>query len=282
MISTLININSKHAVANNKYVFKFNKPIQFTENDTLSIENLTMYNSMFNITARKQTNTFKFIWNADTITEYNVIMEDQYLDVVGLEAYMKRKCIELDLYLIDAQGNALVYMAINTISNLYDIEFVSNPLPTESERISMALSYPPNATWRCSNESRNMQLTVNNSFGEIFGFTAGTYPKLSSSIISSSRSVITPQVIKSNTLLIGCNIIHNEMSDFSNILTGIAINSSFGGVINYIGASGSASNCFRTQVSEIEFTFYDHFFDELNMIDRNINIIVNIRKSKTI
>jgi len=282
MLSTILPINSSHAVPNmpNKFIYHFDRNIEFTNKDTIAIENLTMYNSMFNITQLKGNNRFTLTWNADTITSYDIVMEDQYLDVAQLASFMKKTCIDLGLFLIDADGNALVYLDINTISNLYDIEFISKPLPTEAERISKGYSYPTNATWVCSTESKNMQITLGNQFGEILGLTAGTYPIVSSNINSSSRSTITPQVIKSNSILVGCNLVKNDMSEFSQILTGIPIDASFGGTISYIGASGSATNLTNITTNTLQITFYDQYFANLNMIDPNITLLLNLRKAR--
>jgi len=282
MLSTILPINSSHAVPGmpNRFIYRFDRDIEFTNKDTIAIENFTMYNSMFNITQLKGNNRFTLTWNADTVTTYDIVMEDQYLNVEQLASFMKKTCIDLDLYLIDANGNALVYLDINTISNLYDIEFITKPLPTEAERISKSLSYPTNATWTCSTESKNMQITVGNQLGEILGLTSGTYPKVSSNIISSSRSTITPQVIKSNSILVGCNLVKNDMSEFSQILTGIPIDAVFGGTISYIGASGSATNLSNITSKTLEITFYDQFFDNSNMLDPNITLLLNLRKAK--
>ncbi len=89
-------INTSHYDANtNSYKYKFPFAIQFT-NAKVSVQNIAVYNSTYNISAGYQNNTLVLKWLG---TDYNITIPDGFYSFDDLNNFIKQQCLTIFLYM---------------------------------------------------------------------------------------------------------------------------------------------------------------------------------------
>lgn len=280
MYSSTISVNSTHHTDGNRFVYNLKSNVKFSRKDTVSIQEVSLYNSIFNITQRQGNNTFTLTWNAQPVTQHTITIPDSFLDIPDIANYIKTQCVLKGLYMTNSNGDIFTYINIVVNPSIYGTEITIQPLPDETERISKGLLIPAGSTWTLPTNPQTMQIAFSNSFGALFGMSAGTYPQTPQQTIYQRVNDKVPQIVKSTNILVGLSVIDNKYSTPNNILCSFPINQNFGSLVSYINANGTHTNCNDITVSELEITFYDQYFQPLDMIDNNINLLLNIRKSE--
>ena len=264
--SSSIAINSKNFLqgSTNKFIYNFPSPVKFQKGDTLTIQECSIYNQFFNITALNGNNTFSIRWNANTITQYNFVIPDSYLDVTDINAYIKQQCILNKLYMIEtATGQYISFIELKTNPSRYATEFYMIPLPTSSQAASLGYTIPAGATWSYPVSSSVPQIIITTGFGKLIGFEAATYPSATQQTNYEVISQITPEIVIITNILIGCNLVNNPYSIPSNIVTAFPIASAFGSLLTYLNANASYCSIHDGFYHQIVIDFYDQDYKPL-------------------
>ena len=101
-------LNSKNIVdGTNNSQLQYNFPsgsIQINEGDQLALSSISMYNSVFNVTAALKNNTYSYIWIDGSVNE--VKMVDGYYDLDSWNDFLHQTMLVNKHYLIEVStGN---------------------------------------------------------------------------------------------------------------------------------------------------------------------------------
>ena len=203
--SSTICLNSKHHVTDtvNTFEYKFPSPQSFLPTDTIALQEISIYNSFFNITESAKNNRFSIIWNANTAVQYDFIIPDSFLDVDGINAYLIQQMTLNKLYMINtATGDYVYYIAVVTNASQYACQFYISALPTSTLATSGGLTIPAGATWTFPTATaKTPQIIFNDAFGLLLGFAGSTF--------SSTINIIYNFIYKNSS-----NSINNKCYDW--------------------------------------------------------------------
>lgn len=276
-------LNSSNYVSGSNNVFAYNFPtsIRFTEGDQVAVSSVDMFNSIFNIQATRNNNSFQLIINYATPVTLNVLFPDGYYAVSDIQSYIQSICYTSGYYLLSTTGNIVypVEIAPNLIN--YSIQWVCNTIPT-SAQASGVFTKPTGATWNFpSTASCSQVVFYNNNFGALVGIlNPATYPNAIQAtpytFASNTVAILNPV----STLILTSNFICNSSySNPSNILYSIPITSSFASVI-----SQSANNLIFNDIQpgtyqSLIITFLDQLYNPVILHDFTVNITLVIRQA---
>ena len=108
MPSTLLSLNTSNYVQNETATYSLSfEPTQIN-NAYVSLDSLSLYNSIFNITAKYGNNQFSIQWIDGTV--YNFTIPDSYLEYDALNAYIEQQCLLNNLYMLDTNSNNVFFL----------------------------------------------------------------------------------------------------------------------------------------------------------------------------
>ena len=271
-------LNSTNKVSNAKYEYIFPSTQKFTAGTKVSLNSISMYNSIFNVEAVRSNNKISIIWNANTSVQYDLTVSDGFYDISSLNFQIQSFCILNDLYMInDATGEYVYYINLLTNSTAYSAQLNIYPLPTTAEATALGYSIPVGASWTAPVSAKTPQLIIPvGTFGNLIGFQSATYPSAIQSTFQAILSTTTPQISPVNSILIGCNLINSAYANPSHIFASIPIKAGFGSLIDYESASPVATSISSGSYGKITIEFYSQFFELLRLHDDEVTIILNI------
>ena len=116
IVSIFLNSTNQDPLQSNRFIYKFPSNAQFSKNDKVSLQGVSMYNSIFNIESSRANNKFSLMWNADTSVQYDFTILDGNYSVSDLNYQLQFFCVENGLYMTNANND-----------NIYFAEFLVNP-----------------------------------------------------------------------------------------------------------------------------------------------------------
>lgn len=282
LFSQTLSLNQTHYVEGTESTFTYKLPQsrEFSPEDTVGFQEISFYNSFFNIESSRNNNQFKIIWNADTTTEYTITIDDSYLTIADLNELIKAKCLEHKLYLVeDATGKMINYITLGVIASQYKVEFKFYPLETSAQSTALGYSKPAGATWDFPTTPKTPQFEfLSNDFNNLLGFPKNTtYPTTVQSAQTQVVSPNIPQILTVTNVQLSCNLINNPYTIPQSILSSIPVNGDFGNLLYFQNASGNYSNIKGARYDQITVSFLDQLGKPLVFRDRNINILLNIK-----
>lgn len=197
-------------IYNNKYRYDFPLGNVNFKNSKITVSNISLYYSWFNITSENNNNSFQFTWYDGATTTHTVSLDDGFYDIASLNSYLQDYCIDNDLYLIDASGDYVYYLEFIENSVYYSVQFNSYPIPT-----ALPAGYSAPAGWGGYPLVASTPLLIvasDNSFSDIVGISAGTYPAVTQATNYSLLSDYTPQVSVVQSLILTCGLLNNRYS----------------------------------------------------------------------
>ena len=104
-------INSSNHVegTRNKFVYTFPSQLKLTENHRIGVSGIAMYNSTFNIEAKRGNNTITLIWNADSQTSHTFTFPDGYYSVAQMNEFLQQQMILNNLYVTNSSGQYVYF-----------------------------------------------------------------------------------------------------------------------------------------------------------------------------
>lgn len=272
-MSKTIVINSSNFVvgSGNKFTYSLPTTVKFDSGSSIAVSNISIYNSIQNITAQRNNNKITLNWLG---TDYVFTIPDGYYSVSDLNFFLQAQCIQNGLYLIASNGTDNLYyveLVINSVRYSVSMNFYT--IPTDAQITASNFTKPPNATWTNGTPS-TPTLSFGQIFGNLLGFTFGTYPAVKTSniqLLSNQTPVISP----SDSIIFCCNLINSRYSIPNNILHSLPLTGSIGTMIIqslnpvYINVSPQI-------YSEITITLYDQLFQPLVLIDKEMTLTLSI------
>jgi hypothetical protein len=294
MPRTLI-LNQSNIVPNTgNSTFLYNFPlggITFVD-EFIAVQQISFYNSVFNITAANNNNYFSYIWVDGTTWVVN--LPNSYLELAEINAYLQS-------YMV-AQTH---YLKTTTGSFVYLLELLVNPSryadQINSFQISITIAtdnswtLPTGATWELPVNAINPIFVVpNTNFQQIIGYYAGNYPnatitgtppdQIETPAYTSTQSFLSafaPQIVPQPSYLCLTSMVNNRLAIPSQLINCVSPNGVNFGELFTIQFSELAYNKVEDgHYSQFTFRFADSQGNNINFQDPN-TLILLIIKSKT-
>ena len=269
-------LNSSNVVGSNANTYNYNfigGNFQVDEGDEICVASATIPYSWYNVTT---TQTITITWATGTTFTWTI--PAGFYTVSDLNLLLQTFCINNNLYLINASGVYVYYLALYTNSTYYKVQLIAQVVPTSLPSGYSAPSgfagYPATAT--------TPQITLSSSsstFNSIIGFATGTFPSATSANIS-VLSTLTPIGSAVNSLLMTCNLCSNPVAMPNDIIAGIPITSTFGSNINYQPPYQQWVKIRAGRYSTMTIRLIDQSLTPIQALDSNILIVLNIRKGE--
>jgi hypothetical protein len=274
-------INSSNYVqgSGNKYVYNFPQTSYFSTGSGIGVSNISIYNSIQNITQQRGNNVVTLNWLG---TDYTFTFPDGYYSVSDINFFLQNQCILNGLYVTANEKSDNVYFSeliINSIKYATSLNFYA--IPTDAEATALGYTKPVNATWSYPVSPTTPSLTFGQPFGNLIGQTFGKYPLASPQstniqILSTQTPVISPV----DSLILTCNLINSKYSIPNNVLFSVPITTAIGTIIN-VGISQIVYNDILPQFfGTLEITIFDQLFNKVELLDKELLLTLVIQEGK--
>lgn len=278
-MKTLI-LNSSNIISNsNNSIFEYKFPagsVRIKQGQKLALASIQMYYSNFNITSKYNNNSFSYVWIDNTTVNVNI--PDSFLDIDGINNYLKYTMVQNGHYYLDSFGDYVFLIKITINPSIYKAEIQT--IPTSSTIATSNNWTIPTGTflsssWVNPNNSITPELIISssNNFGLLLGFNGGSYPNAtitgtipnqtqSPSYTSTQvfNSSITPQITPLSSFVITCSLINNGYSIPNNLLYSFSPIGNFGeqftispNQYSFIDTQAGQYDSFRLQILDQNF-----------------------------
>jgi hypothetical protein len=273
-------INSSNYVQNsgNKYIYSFPQTSYFNSGSGIGVSNISIYNSIQNITQKRGNNVVTLNWLG---TDYIFKFEDGYYSVSDINANLQQKMILAGLYVTANKGADNVYfseLVVNSIRYATSLNFYQ--IPTDAEATSLGYSKPSNATWSYPASPQTPSLTFGQPFANLLGFTFGTFPPTLQSTNIQYLSTSTPVISPVDSLILTCNLVNSKYSVPNNILFSVAITTALGTIIQPSISSIVFNDILPQNFSTLEITIFDQLFNPVVLLDKELTLTLVIQEGK--
>lgn len=262
----------------------YNLPVAFNSSgNEVSLRSIAIYYSWRNITIAYGNNTVNYVW-CDGSTNVITIPDGNYT-IEQINNEIQFQMTQNTHYLINGGVNVYYISLVNNPSR-YANELTITPLPSSIG----SYSYPPGATWTVNGFTPQLVIPTFNlpnpnfttsSFGQVIGFSAGTYPVSPITSIYQRLSDLVPQLDPAYALYLCTNLINNQ--DFSVYPQALhsftAGNTDYGGLIEINPQWANWIKVIDQQFPSISVFFTDQNYNPLNIIDLDITVVLVVRKS---
>ena len=275
ILNLVLNNNNVVSGSNNtRYKYKFNAPLEIMDEAEMTIANVTMPYSWFNITKANSNNQFTMsypIAGTGTYT-FTQTIPDCYFSVVDLNAYIQSLFIAQGFYLINGEGNYVYYFQLLYNPTYYAVQIVSTSVP-----LSLPSGWTQPSTWTGypTSGTLSVSFTPNAGLAKILGFSAGLVSPNTTSY--SVLSTLVPQGSVVNSLVIRSNIIDNDSGFPTDVLDTMPITSSFGTNINYSPPTLKWIKCTAGTFQSFEVFFCDQNLNSMYILDNNVCISILLK-----
>jgi len=304
-----LSLNSKNIIegsGNSQLKYSFpSGSITLHEGDQLALSSVSMYNSVFNITAAQGNNTYKYTWVDGT--PVTVTITDGFYDVDGLNDYLHQQMLNNKHYLIeDSTGNFVWFITMQVNVSIYAIQIQTYPMsltlyPTATGAGKL-YTIPTGATWVNSTAAITPYLEIlANSFRTTIGFTAGFYAGRTVSgamtllentitgttitrtqnttytTIQTLTSQNTPQITSLTSYLMTCSLINNNYSIPNTLLSAFPPSSAFAEQFVFSPNQMSFIDCQPGAYSDFTVQFFDQNLRQIVMQDNQIVVLLVVR-----
>lgn len=291
MPKTLI-LNSSNIVPNSgNSVFLYNFPqggVSFKD-DLIAVQQVSIYNSVFNVSSSNQNTSFSYIWVDGSVNA--VVMPNSYLELADINAYMQSVMIANKHYLRTTGGDNVYLLSIAVNPSRYAYQ-VNSFLISVAIAASNTWTLPVGATWVLpTNPIMPMLRVPNTNFQQLIGYTAGDYPNTVISGVPpaqiqtpaqattySALSTTSPQIIPQPSYLALCSLVNNRYSIPSQLLYSITPTGvSFGSLYTVQVADLAFNKITDGTYNQFTFSFVDGVGRPINFQDPNMLILLVIK-----
>jgi len=285
-------INSSNIVANTyNSVFEYNFPnggVVFKD-DLVAVQQVSIYNSVFNITSANSNNSFSYTWVNGTTT--SITIPDSYLDCAGINAYLQSIMYANTHYLTDSDGNIVYLLEIVVNQARYAFQ-INSYLISTAIATANTWTIASGATWVLpTNSIMPMFIVPSTNIATLIGFTAGSYPTTTitgtppaqvqtpaQTASYSALSSVAPQIIPVPTYLGVCNLVQNRLAIPSQLIYSLTIEGvGFGSLyVNQI-SDPVFNDIADGQYTNLRFSFVDGSGNSIRFNDPNTMILMIIK-----
>ena len=291
MVRTLV-LNSENIVPNtNNSVLRYNFPNSvYLKDEYIAVQQISLYNSVFNISQSLNNNTFSYTWIDGTVHQVVMTASGIHLSLSQLNSYFQSVMIANNHYYTSAGQNIyLMEILVNQSSYAYQFNCFATSVAIATAN---SLAIPVGATWVNPTNSIVPQINIPaTNIRNLLGFDAGSYPntviagvppaQTQTPVIASPYSVLSqnaPQIEPQTTYLGLCSLVNNQYVIPNETIVSITpVGVIFGGLFN-IQFSGLAFNKVDDGTyTQFTFSFVDNLGQRIQFQDPNILIILILK-----
>lgn len=296
MPKTLI-LNSSNIVAgsgNSSFVYNFPQGGVVFKDDLIAVQQVSLYNSVFNITSSNNNNYFSYIWVDGTTNLVNI--PNSFLELSEINSFLQSVMISNGHYLTTITGDNvyLLNITVNPARYAYQINsfLVSASIATTNQ-----WTIASGATWVLpTNPIMPMFVVPDTKFQQLIGYTAGNYPNTviagtppsqtqtpTQTDTYSTLSVNSPQIIPQPSYLGLCSLVNNQYCIPSQLLysitpTGVTFGSLYTNQIADLAFNKISDGTYN----QFTFRFVDNNGIAINFQDPNMLILLVIKNKSEI
>ena len=149
-------------------------------------------------------------------------------------------------------------------------------LPTSAQATTLGYTQPSGSTWVYPATAKTPQLTFNDEFGNLTGYTGQTWPSTVQTTNQSIVSTKTPNISPVDSYILTCNMINSKYSIPSNVMVSLPLSGSIGTLLVYSPPEIVFSDIAPNVYSNIVIQFYDQLFNKLEIKDRELVLVIGI------
>lgn len=291
MPRTLI-LNQNNIVAssgNSTFLYSFPTGGVKFKDDYIAVQQISLYNSVFNISATNNNNYFSYEWVDGTI--HKVDLPNSYLELDEINASLQAYMVGLGHFLISSSGDYVYFLEIVLNPSRY-ADQINSFLMSSSIATTNGWTLPPGATWVIpTNVICPMFIVPNTNFQNIIGFTAGKYPdaeiiptvpnKYQAPTFSTNQSFLSstaPQIIPEPNYLCVCSLVSNNLAMPSQLVYSLTPQGvSFGSLYVNQVSELSFNKIEDGQYPQFTFRFIDSLGNAIVLQDPNTLILLVIK-----
>ncbi|EGZ30666.1 hypothetical protein PHYSODRAFT_472527 [Phytophthora sojae] len=251
-----------------------------------SIQSISLYNSEFNVDSIQFANTsFQIeVPTAATTSVISVNLVDGYYLYTDINRNIQTALVNAGAYLIDSNGNNVFYLQIEENSTYYACQLDCSPTPT-----SLPTGYTRPTTGLYSSggtglptTTRVPRLIINNAaFGNLLGFTSGTYPTSPTTSATSLLSNTIPQISPTSSYVVRCDLIKNDFVASGDIMSVFdKVNSTIGKQIQYFPSHETWCRTHDGPRSTVSISIWNQNDQIVHFRDTSVNIMLLLRKRR--
>jgi hypothetical protein len=293
MVKTLV-LTSENIVPNTgNSVLRYNFPQGgvLLQDEYIAVQQISLYNSVFNISSNLNNNVFSYIWVDGTINQVVMPPSGIHLSLAQLNSYLQSVMVANKHYY--TKSGSFVYL-LEILVNQSRYSYQINAFET-SATIATANGWvlpTGTLTWTNPNNAIMPMLVVpDTDFQDLIGFSAGNYPNATISgavpnqvqtpVIASPYSVLSgfaPQIEPQTTYLGLCSFVNNKLVIPNQVIVSLTPTEiEFGGLFN-IQFSGLAFNKVENgNYNQFTFSFVDTLGERIEFEDPNIMVILVLK-----
>jgi len=227
----LLNSSNISSSNNTYFTYKFIQGnFEIYEGAEICVSQISIAYSWFNINSNYYNNaSFSFYFGGNTL--YNIVLPDGFYLTNDINNYIEQYCITNNLYKTDnTTGLNVYYIYLFSNTTYYANQFLLYPI--ESSALS-GFTYPSGFPFSSGGYTPKMVFSSSSNFGNVIGFSSGTYPSTNQTTAQSILSNITPNASNVNSITVRCNLVNNDCTTPTDILDTFPINANFGSLISY-------------------------------------------------
>ena len=300
MSQALILFRSTNFDGTNRLVYNVPQGLSL-KNKEVALHSFSFYNSFFNISSAIGNNMVDFYFPifsstvADSyiMTKFTWIIADGFYSFTDLQYALQQFMISNKLALYNQTTGKYMYF-FSILQNIvqYSVQLQSYYIPTASQASSLGFALLSGSSLRLNTSSSGFplivapQISFNESFGRVIGFSASTVPAAVATKSSASYdgnpsnttlSTRTPSINPIDCVLLRCNIANNLNSIPNDLLSVTPISSSYGAITQYVANSLLYVPCAQITTNQIIVSMFDQNLNPLLQRDSEITMVLSIR-----
>jgi hypothetical protein len=271
-------------------IFQYDFPtggVIFTD-ELVAVQQISLYQSVFNITVTNQNNSFSYIWVDGTVNQ--VLIPDGYYNLIDINAFFQSVMVSNLHYMESA--NAYIYfleLVVNQTAYAYQINCFQL---SASIATTNTWTQPTGSTWLLpTNPITPILIVPSTKFQTLIGFNAGKYPNAdisgtppaqietpSYSATVNFLSQNAPQIVPQSSYLCLCNLVNNRLAIPSQLIYSLTPSSAPFGTIYSIQVAELAFNKIENgQYTNLRFEFRDQLGAPIAFQDPQMLILLLIK-----
>ena len=216
--------NLTNTATNATFSFKFPGTVSTFKNAEVSIAQINMYNSIFNINQQVyNNNSFSIIFpisagGVDTTYTLNITLPNSYMAYSDINSYVQQQMITQGLYLIKG-GSNVYFWNIQSNPTLYSGQINSFSVPLTTTYVAGGYTLPSTGKWSgigtslpVTNAYTPQTVISNNGFQQIIGLNSATYPAVQQTATYSVSSTFTPTINPVQSLNVHCSLTNSPLT----------------------------------------------------------------------
>ena len=272
--------NVSNATTKSTYTYNFIQgSLEITDGSTITINDMTIPYSFFNITTNYLNQVFQIVWVDATV--YTITITAGFYLISDINDFLVNYCITNGLYLLDSNGDYITYISLIYNSTYYAVGVNCYLVPT-----SLPAGYTnPGGMVYATGSPTTPQLYIpsTSNFGLLLGLPNATYfPSSPSASNTTQLSTSTPIGSNINSIICRVNLADNNCSIPSDVVGSFPINATFGCNITFSPAFETKVALKRGRYSQMVVSLVDQNFQPIYMNDSNVlmTFLININKDK--